>query len=170
MDYKLIIFDLDGTLAERQGDILPGVREWFANHKELHNFAIATNQGGVGLRYWMEKDGFGDPSKYPTEDEVWAHLARVCGQLDDQMRCFVSFAYQAKSGNWSPVPDRGIDPEQWKRDSRKPAPGMLLDAMRSYDATVSKTLMVGDSEEDQQAAQAAGCAFQWAKDFFSRDQ
>lgn len=166
--YRLIIFDLDGTLADfPQGDILPGVKEWFTNHRELQRNAIASNQGGVGLRYWMERDHFGDPSKYPTEDEVWAHIASVIEQLDPTMYAKVCFAYRAKSGKWAPMPEDKEGDPCWLRDYRKPAPGMLNEFMGTI-YLPSETLMVGDSVEDEQAAQVAGCDFQWAWDFFGR--
>lgn len=75
---KLIIFDVDGTLAERVGDaLLPGVFAWFAAHGQEYKIALATNQGGVGLRYWMETDGFGEPGKYPDEQSIWAQLGKI---------------------------------------------------------------------------------------------
>jgi FMN phosphatase YigB (HAD superfamily) len=59
-NYDLIIFDQDGTLAEfKTGVILPGVREWFDEwrtlpHDERPRLALASNQGGVGLRRWAD--------------------------------------------------------------------------------------------------------------------
>ena len=48
----------------------------------------------------------------------------------------------------------------------KPAPGMLLELMRIYQATPEETLFVGDAETDREAANRAGCGFMWARDFF----
>jgi D-glycero-D-manno-heptose 1,7-bisphosphate phosphatase len=41
---------------------------------------------------------------------------------------------------------------------RKPAPGMLLEALARFAADPAKTPMIGDSLSDLQAAKAAGCA------------
>jgi D-glycero-D-manno-heptose 1,7-bisphosphate phosphatase len=40
---------------------------------------------------------------------------------------------------------------------RKPAPGMLLEAMRQFNVDAARTPFVGDMERDMQAAVAAGC-------------
>lgn len=193
--YSLIIFDLDGTLAERDsGNLLPRVSAWFNQNGEKFDFAIATNQGGVGLRYWMEQDGFGEPEKYPTEDAIWKRIHQVLGQLHDatfheqetrpsaanvkalKLQTYVCFAYQSRKGIWSPTPpdelrfNETMHANYWRQDWRKPQPGMLLEAMGYSGWEQSKTLMVGDSPEDQQAAQNAGCDFRWAWDFFGREK
>ena len=173
---KLIIFDIDGTLADRDSDeILPGVRAFFDKHSHDFTFALATNQGGVGLRHWMEVEGFGDPSQYPTEAQAVEHICAVMdgltpdGRNNGYITFYVCYAYQSKkSGKWGPSPYQLITPNEWNPDFRKPAPGMLLAAMADANASPAQTLMVGDSEEDEQAAKAAGCHFQYADDFFQR--
>ncbi|GAB5494515.1 MAG: hypothetical protein Phog2KO_47300 [Phototrophicaceae bacterium] len=51
--YDLIIFDMDGTLSDwKTGKLLPNVKAWFDAQPPDRKFALATNQGGVGLRYW----------------------------------------------------------------------------------------------------------------------
>ena len=49
---------------------------------------------------------------------------------------------------------------------RKPKPGMLIELMDSLGFTPVDTLYIGDRDSDQQAAEAAGINFIWAKDFF----
>lgn len=51
---------------------------------------------------------------------------------------------------------------------RKPGPGMLEDAMDDFEAEPEETLFVGDRPEDEEAAQRAGCDFQWSENFFSQ--
>lgn len=166
----LIIFDMDGTLADRDtGELLPGVADWFERFKDFTRYAIATNQGGVGLRYWMEKDGFGEPDKYPTEAQIEQRITEVCNRLGGQFDAYMCFAYQSKkSGQWGPIPENPFYPLAWQQDWRKPAPGMLLHAMHVAGARPEQTIMVGDSEEDERAAKAAGCHFRHADDFFHR--
>lgn len=172
-DCKLIIFDVDGTLCDRDSTALyPEVTAWLAAHPE-QQVAIATNQGGVGLRYWMESGGFGEPGKYPTEEQVWERLDAILDQFPDGGHfpsVQVCFAYQSRKGDWSPVPAGRHGVKEWSSDCRKPAPGMLLNAMRAWGVTSGETLMVGDSADDQLAADAAGCAFAWAWEFFGREK
>jgi D-glycero-D-manno-heptose 1,7-bisphosphate phosphatase len=49
----------------------------------------------------------------------------------------------------------------WRPDWRKPAPGMLLQALEDLGAVPGEVLMIGDRPEDQAAALAAGVPFQW---------
>lgn len=172
--YKLILFDLDGTLAPFDSDTLyPDAAQWLAN-ETYHAWMIVTNQGGVGLRYWMEKDGFGEPEKYPTLEDVTKRIDNLFPAMpanEQDSSVLMCVRYQSKkSGEWCPVPDKGGWMSIWRKDWRKPAPGMLLHAMVVKGYEVDVTLMVGDSAEDEQAAQAAGCAFMWAWDFFGRDK
>ncbi|MBZ0294352.1 MAG: HAD hydrolase-like protein [Anaerolineae bacterium] len=172
--YKLIIFDLDGTLVvdRESSELLPGVLDWFTEHHAQQRIAIATNQGGVGLRYWMEVEKFGRPQKYPTEDRIWSRVDAVQAQLPGgPYPANACFAYQNRKGIWSPTPPDKRGQPEWSPDCRKPAPGMLRRAMTEAEiANPADCLMVGDRVEDQLAAQAAGCAFQWAWEFFGREK
>lgn len=166
--YKLHIFDIDGTIADRDSDaLLPGVAEWFVNRPQNVHIAFATNQGGVGLRYWMTIDGFGEPEKYPTAIDVAIRIDGILNKLSlGEFAVYVSYAYQSKSsGKWSPSP---YDTNEWRYDWRKPAPGMPLEAMKTVGVSPSDTIMIGDSDEDKQAASAAGTDFMLAKDFFAQ--
>ena len=52
----------------------------------------------------------------------------------------------------------GVVPELTRRCAcRKPAPGMLLDAARAIDIDLGASWMVGDTDTDIAAGQAAGC-------------
>jgi phosphoglycolate phosphatase-like HAD superfamily hydrolase len=183
--HKLIIFDMDGTLADRDsGGLLEGVADWFNKNRELYRFAIASNQGGVGLRQWMEQGNFGTPEKYPTEDDVYARAEKVRDAigLDSSTPIYLALRYQSKKGEWSPLPvnhelsykRRSDVEEDWLNTPydkcwRKPDDGMIWIAMDFGDSP-SDVLMVGDSPEDEQAAAKAGVDFQWAWDFFGRDK
>ena len=165
--WKLIVFDVDGTLAaNNETELLPGVAAWREAHPD-QAITLCSNQGGVGLRLWMEEGGFGDPQQYPTEASINARLRHIANLMDTDY--YVCFAYQSKkSGKWSPTPIGGEALIEWNPRYRKPAPGMLLRAMMDFGADPSDTLMVGDGDEDQQAAQAAGCRFTRADEFFGR--
>ena len=168
--YELIIFDLDGTLADRDtGALLPGVKAWFETHGDRYRYALATNQGGVGLRYWMESGGFGEPDNFPTEDQIRERIDNVIAAIGVEMSAFICFAYESKkSGKWSPAPDGCEDDPEWDRNNRKPRPGLLLRAVRECKTTRRQTLFVGNGSEDQQAADRAEIAFADADMFFER--
>lgn len=172
--YKLIIFDLDGTLANQEtGTLLDGVYEWFFADKSAAVYAIATNQGGVALRHWMQRDKFGNPDPYPTETAIRARIDSVIEALPIERHSIiplVCFAYRSKSsGKVAPRPDDIQHDYEWDLAYRKPAPGMLLMVMREASVQADQTLMVGDGEEDKAAAENAGCHFQWAWEFFGRE-
>lgn len=166
--YDLIVFDVDGTLVEPYtANLLPGVLEWFETHD--HPTAFATNQGGVGLRRWMETEGWGEPGKYPTEDDVSSRLYDIQEKLGKGMLWCICYAYQAKNGRWAPTPDDGdVFSNLWSPLFRKPMPGMLLSAMANHRVLPERTLFVGDMDTDQEAAFRAGCGFAWADMFFGR--
>jgi histidinol phosphatase-like enzyme len=177
MNPKLIIFDIDTTLTQKwTDDLLPGVAEYFQRN-DLPHISLATNQGGVGLGYWMHKENFGNPDKYPTKNETMYRLIRLARSLD--ARLYVSFAYQSKKGHWSPIPENqpdiiihtpGEHYSSWQSDWRKPSPGMLLQAIADANVIPSETLMVGDSDDDRLAAEAASCSFIYANAFFKRNE
>ncbi len=171
----LVIFDADGTLADRDsGDIYPWVWRWF-NRRFVRarvaagvlRFAIATNQGGVGLRYWMESGGWGNPAGLPTPQSAARRYYRLAHRLGiPRERVYIAYRYRSRKGVWSPVPPNPAYPERWRADWRKPAPGMLIQAMTDAQVSPANTIFVGDREEDRLAAQAAGVRFHWARDFF----
>lgn len=188
----LIIFDVDGTLADRaSGQLLSGRREFF-----LRLFAecpldsrpqvvLASNQGGVGFRHWMKATRpawFEEMSKaeqqerldtYPGEDRAVARLSEVAtaiATLTQQWPAmYISFAYQFKSGGWADPPADVESDLRWSHDWRKPLPGMLRQAMTDTGVLPHHTLMVGDRDEDAEAAKAAGCNFTWTDEFFTEN-
>lgn len=153
---KLYVFDADGTLRgctvpgqpcpNRAGEweLLPNVKERLArirwDERAGPHFAVATNQGGVGLGYFTAAEArslvvdlvaaaFGRPAP-PGSIEICTH-----------------------------APHAGCP-------CRKPKGEMLARLMRRFGARADETLYVGDMETDERAARAAGCRFRWAHEFF----
>ena len=53
-------------------------------------------------------------------------------------------------------------------ECRKPKPGMFLDLAAAYGLDLKRSVHVGDSDKDREAARAGGVGtFVWARDFFS---
>lgn len=175
MTPELYIFDMDGTLVRFLTDeLLEGVADWFQANPDTR-WVIATNQGGVGLRYWMETAGFGEPEKYPTEEQVFDHIVNVVERIQSETggaspeRVYYSLAYQSqKSGKWSPLPPERAGAWEWRRSWRKPSPGMILKALDDFNVAPENALMIGDRDEDRKAADAAGVPFAPADKFFGR--
>ena len=169
--YKLIIFDIDGTISDRDTRLpLPNVTEWFASN--TYPVAFATNQGGAGMHLWMKSAGFGTPDDFPTETMCIGQCIDkviLAGGDIEASPIYHAFRHQDKAGNWSPVPAGKDDDPSWSKEWRKPQPGMLLQAMNDADVLPSETLFVGDFNTDYEAAAHAGCSFAWADEFFGRE-
>lgn len=169
----LAIFDIDGTLApfgldKPYTDVLPFFEE---AHAQMQ-IRLITNQGGVALRAWMESGGWGEPEKYPTEEQARAHMDGINNALPGgPYPVHVCFAYQTKKGKWAPNPD-GSNPEhtddhKWAASHRKPNPGMILDAIREAGVSRARTVYIGDGPEDEACARNAGVLFIRSDAFFN---
>jgi D-glycero-D-manno-heptose 1,7-bisphosphate phosphatase len=154
--YKLIIFDTDGTLVETASGAtfrkeasdwqwLPGriekLRELKAQGTRL---AVATNQGGVAFGYMRQEHILKELTRMLKEGGFSKAALYVCYNHP-----------KATVAEFKHLDNR-----------RKPGCGMLEEAMEDFEAQPEETLMVGDRDEDQEAAQRAGCHFMWAHEFF----
>lgn len=155
--YKLVIFDTDNTLtttksgrtfrtSEDDWQWMPGRLAKLAELKRAGvRLAVATNQGGVAFGHLQEQPLLKELLRMMEEGGM-----PIGGLYVDYTHPYAHIdQYRAESGR------------------RKPEPGMLLEAMRDFEAEPDETLFVGDRPEDEEAARAAGCAFQWAETFFN---
>jgi D-glycero-D-manno-heptose 1,7-bisphosphate phosphatase len=165
--YSLYLLDLDSTLTESiSGKTFPQTvddRKWMTGRldrlRELQSqgkkTCIVTNQGGAA---W----GFLDPS------DMHKFLGILCehGKIDHYLVCFHDTGEKAHASERTnkalTVPDLTAD----GLERRKPGPGMLVEAMRYFSIPCSDTIMIGDREEDREAAKNALTSFRWAWDFF----
>ena len=163
MEYKLIIFDADGTLRfctvegqpcpNRSGEweLYPGVKEklteydWVSPNspEQGMGYGIASNQGGVGVGYFS--------------------VETAISLLKDTIR--EAFGFDPAEGTIEicpHVPYSGCG-------CRKPDPLMLHNLMNKYRVSPEEVLFVGDRDADEKAAENAGCDFIWAYKFFCRE-
>jgi HAD superfamily hydrolase (TIGR01662 family) len=165
-DYKLYIFDADGTLRRctvegqpcpnkpGEWELIPGVRErlrsLWANNMSA-NGAIASNQGGIAFGFL-----------------TWNIANTMLHDLADELHKETDLPLQILM---CPHHPRG-NKKRWVIDCacRKPRPGMLYQAMMMYEIGPADTLYVGDMDTDRQAAENAGVDFMWAKDFFGWEE
>jgi D-glycero-D-manno-heptose 1,7-bisphosphate phosphatase len=139
---RLVLTDRDGVLNEdrlhgvRRPEelvLLPGAAEAVRRLNEAGiPIAVVTNQSIVGRGLITA------PELEAIHQRLRSELARAAGAKLDLILC---------------APDQ---PEKPGPD-RKPAPGMLLKAMKRYAGTPADTVMIGDDRRDIQAGAAAGC-------------
>ena len=138
---RLVLLDRDGVLNADRPDsvkspaellLLPGAAEAVRRLNEAGRLVVVcTNQGVVGR-------GVIDETMLDRiHDKLRAELARVRARLDALIHC-------------SDSPER-------PGPRRKPAPGMLREAMARFRISAGETVMIGDSIVDLEAAAAAGC-------------
>lgn len=139
---KVVFLDRDGTVIQEPHDervdkidkieLLPdsiGALKFFADN----DFAavLITNQAGIA-------------EGRITEEDFWVIHSEVLNQLAPSG---IKFLKTYMNG------EAGADASEW----RKPGPGMLLQAAKDLDLSLSDIYMVGDSQADIQAGINAGC-------------
>jgi D-glycero-D-manno-heptose 1,7-bisphosphate phosphatase len=138
---KLVLLDRDGVLNDEIGEyvsdpgklrMIPGSAAAVARlNRAGYTVAICTNQGVVGR-------GIIDRAMLDLINERLAdYLAREGARWDAMFVCT-------------------DHPDQPTR-RRKPAPGMLEEAIRHFGASAAETPMIGDNLRDLEAAASIGC-------------
>ena len=116
--------------------------QWSVGNKSGIGYGIASNQAGVSFGYM-------------TVDTAYR-------LLEDMFEA--AFGFPAVFGTIHVCPhspDAGCK-------CRKPRPRMLTWLIDDWGVKPEATLMVGDMDSDRQAAEAAGCHFMDADEFFGR--
>lgn len=151
------LFDIDDTLitgylsrADKDYhtvEALPGRAERLRQLRaEGHQIGLVTNQGGIAF-------GYNSPADWERK------LAAVLESLDLPATTPVACCFSDVRGKapWN-------TPEDAAR--RKPSGAMIGEVLAQIGASPAEAMFIGDRPEDQQAAAAAGVAFQWAHAFF----
>ena len=145
MNKKLIVFDRDGCInrsipgkkyvsAKSEFHVYKDVLAFFNNPISYKfNFAVATNQQGVGKELYKIGDVLA------IHDEFLRIVGResahfpifICPHLDNHPEC----------------------------DCRKPKPGLLLKALKHFKTDPAESLFIGNRLSDAQAAVSSGIDF-----------
>jgi D-glycero-D-manno-heptose 1,7-bisphosphate phosphatase len=139
------VLDRDGTLIEETDylvdpaavRLLPGAAEAVArlNRAGVH-VAIATNQSAIA-RGWLDEAGLA---------RVHAHLAALLAREGARIDLWRHCGHHPEH---SP-------PDAHEEARRKPAPGMVLEALAHFRVPPEAALVIGDSDRDLEAGERAG--------------
>lgn len=137
----LVLLDRDGVInrdlprgvcTPHEFELMEGALDAIARlHKAGHTLCIVTNQSAVG-KGWMTQ---------ATLDHIHTDLV---------------MAIQKAGGDIARI-YAATDAPDTPSLRRKPAPGMLLEAMRDFGFEAGDTIFVGDALTDLIAAKEAGC-------------
>ena len=141
-----LFLDRDGVINEDHGYVhrvedfhfIQGIFDLVRMaHAESMLVVVVTNQAGIGRGYYTE--------------------AQYLGLTNWMLQRFEDEGAPLNAVYFCPYhPEHGIG--RFKRESadRKPGPGMILQAQRDHDIDLSRSVLIGDSSRDIQAARAAG--------------
>ncbi|MEI6726344.1 MAG: HAD-IIIA family hydrolase, partial [Actinomycetes bacterium] len=96
-----------------------------------------TNQAGIGRGYYSEEE-FAVFTRWIDE-----RFAEAGAHVDAWYHC-------------PHHPSEALGNLRVACSCRKPAPGMLLEALRDWDIDIDRSVMIGDGPNDLEAAAAAG--------------
>lgn len=145
--WKLAMFDRDGTINVDTGhlyepeklELIPSTVDIMRRHSDDPDYkvVVVTNQAGIAKGLYTEDD-----------------MHRLHRYMEDELE---KLGVHVDAWYFCPHHPDYTGP----CECRKPAPGMLLAAIRDFDSDPSKCVMCGDKPSDEAAAQAAGVVFKW---------
>lgn len=164
---ELLLCDLDGTLAVKwKKELLPGVQSELA--RVDRPVAIVTNQGGVHARYaWEQRGNEERAAPYPTLETIQERITEISRRVPQVERAYAAlfvghYGYEMPE----PAPDVVVElptgilfHASWRPAWRKPETGMLQQACHDFGVLPADALMLGDSEDDQGAAERMNIPF-----------
>jgi len=146
MQLRALFLDRDGVINQNHGyvceqanfDFIDGIFDLaLYAHKQNYKLFVITNQAGIGRGYY-------------SEDKFHKLTQWMCEQ-------FVAAGSPISKVYFSPYhPTAGVGMYLKDDYSRKPHPGMILQAQQDFDIDLSASVLIGDQVTDIQAGVAAG--------------
>ncbi|PLZ00555.1 D,D-heptose 1,7-bisphosphate phosphatase [Burkholderia sp. WAC0059] len=143
---RALFLDRDGVINVDTGyvhrkdefEFIPGILELaaWANQCQYKVF-IVTNQAGIGRGFYTERDFS------RLMDWVLQKFRDAGGPIEKVYFC-------------PHHPDHGLGEYRQACTCRKPAPGLLLQAILDYGIDPGQSILVGDKKTDMEAGRAAG--------------
>lgn len=138
-----MFLDRDGVINQKidgdyvrtwsQFQFLPNVVDWIRLFQALdHLVIVVTNQRGVALGRMTSRD------VQEIHEKMLRELEAQGAVINDIFVC--------------PHAENGCD-------CRKPRPGLVLQAQQKYDIDLAASLLIGDSDSDEQLARNCGLRF-----------
>ena len=148
---KAIFLDRDGTINKYVGFLknieefepLPGTAEAIKKINKSGYLAIVVTNQPVIARGEVTVEELNE-----IHNKMETELGKEGAYLDAIYYC----PHHPHKGYEGEIPELKID-----CDCRKPKPGMLLKAADDFNIDLSKSYMIGDSDNDVLAGEAAGC-------------
>ena len=146
MQQSALFLDRDGVINVNHGYVHTREKFQFIDgifdvakkaYENNYRIIVVTNQSGIGRGFYTEK-------------QFLSLMKWMCGQ-------FSNAGSPIDRVYFSPYhPTEGIG-EYLKDDySRKPHPGMILEAQREFDINLSTSILIGDNCSDIEAGNASG--------------
>ena len=144
---QAVFLDRDGTLIEDSGYICQfsqvklfsfSIEAIKRINQKRYRVIVVTNQSSIARGICSESQ------IQRLHEEIASHFEHRGASID-------RFYY-------SPYLEDGkIEKFRKKHSSRKPAPGMILEARRDFNIDLNRSFMIGDSSRDILAGKQAGC-------------
>ncbi len=161
---KAVFLDRDGTINKYVGflrnidefELIPGVADAIRKINESGYLAIVVTNQPVIARGEVTVEEL---------NEIHNKMERLLGEQGAYIDAIYYCPHHPDKGFEGEIPELKIN-----CDCRKPKPGMLLQAAKDFNIDLSKSVMIGDSENDMEAGRVAGCktvlAENGLKDFY----
>ena len=146
MSYPAVFLDRDGVINHDHGyvhrredfDFIDGIFDLARYaHTQGYKLVVVTNQAGIGRGYYSEEEF------HELSDWMCLQFAAAGGPIDR--------IYYSPS-----PPTAGLGQYLNDHISRKPRPGMILQAQNDLSLDLARSVLIGDKLSDIQAGNAAG--------------